>query len=169
MAKKLTDKMERFCKEYLVDHNATQAAIRAGYSKNTADKIGSENLRKPEIMKRLAQLTKPITKKLELTAEKVLTEISHLAFSNIKPFIDEEGNIVPIHELKDSDAAAISSLDVDEITSGMGKAKVSIGTSKKMKFHNKLKALELLGSHLSLFKNELADPYEGQETNEEYL
>ena len=169
MGKKITAKMERFCKEYLVDHNATQAAIRAGYSKNTAKEIASENLSKLNIQERIAQLTKPITKKLELTAEKVLTEISHLAFSNIKPFIDEGGNIVPIHKLKDSDAAAISSLDVDEITAGMGKAKVSIGTSKKMKFHNKLKALELLGSHLSLFKSEVADPYEGQEPSEEYL
>ena len=167
MKKKLTDRQEKFCKEYITDHNATQAAIRAGYSKKTAGAIGTENLSKPSIQKRLAQLTKPITKKLEITAEKVLTELSHLAFSNIKPFIDKEGNIVPIHKLKDSETAAISSLDVDEITAGV--AKVSIGTSKKMKLHSKLKALELLGSHLSLFKNELADPYEGQEPSEEYL
>ena len=165
MAKKLNSKQENFCRQYLLDHNATQSALRAGYSKKTAGSQAHDLLKKPEIKKRIAQLTKPITEKLELTVEMILREISHIAFSNIKPFVDKEGNLVPIHKLKDSDAAAISSLDVDEITSG----KLSIGTSKKMKFHNKLKALELLGSHLALFKSELADPFDGQDPDERFL
>jgi phage terminase small subunit len=52
---KMTAKMQRFCDEYLIDLNATQAAIRAGYSEKTAYSIGQENLNKPEIKKYIAQ------------------------------------------------------------------------------------------------------------------
>ncbi len=68
----LTAKQERFCQEYVVDFNATQAAIRAGYSKNTAHAIGWENLRKPEISETLAGLKAKDADKLELTHQTVL-------------------------------------------------------------------------------------------------
>lgn len=53
---KLTDKQKRFCEEYIVDCNATQAAIRAGYSKNSVRQIGTENLSKPSIRKYIDEL-----------------------------------------------------------------------------------------------------------------
>ena len=59
----LTDKQEKFCLEYIVDFNATQAAIRAGYSTKTAYSVGSENLRKPEVQKRVKELTNEIKSK----------------------------------------------------------------------------------------------------------
>lgn len=56
MPTKLTAKQDRFCQEYLIDLNATQSAIRAGYSEKTAGSIGGENLKKPEIQERIAEL-----------------------------------------------------------------------------------------------------------------
>lgn len=72
MAKKLTDKQELFCKEYLIDLNATQAAIRAGYSKKTAQEIGSENLSKPMIQERISELQDSRNERLQIDADWVL-------------------------------------------------------------------------------------------------
>lgn len=76
MAKdKLTDKQERFCEEYLIDLNATQAAIRAGYSEKTAQEIGSENLSKPMVHARIAELKAERSKKLSIDADWVLRRL----------------------------------------------------------------------------------------------
>ena len=68
----LNDKQRRFIREYLVDRNATQAAIRAGYSRKTAGQIGSENLTKPEIQREIAAAEADLARRTEITAEKVL-------------------------------------------------------------------------------------------------
>lgn len=75
----LTPKQERFCQEYIIDLNGTQAAIRAGYSKNTAQEIASENLSKPIIANRIAELQKPIADKAIVSAEYVLRGLKHIA------------------------------------------------------------------------------------------
>ena len=72
MAKQLTDKQERFVEEYLVDLNATQAAIRAGYSKKTARDIGYENLTKPDIRAAIVDKRKEISRRVDLTIDDVI-------------------------------------------------------------------------------------------------
>ena len=72
---KLTKKQEMFCKEYLKDLNATQAAIRAGYSKKTADRIGHENLKKLDISEKIQKLMDKRSNKVEITADNVLESI----------------------------------------------------------------------------------------------
>ena len=74
-SKKLTPKQDRFCHEYIIDLNATKAAIRSGYSKKTAESIGWENLRKPQIISRLAQLQRKTAEKVAISAEDVLKDI----------------------------------------------------------------------------------------------
>lgn len=74
----LTDKQKMFCKEYLIDLNATQACIRAGYSEKTANRIGTENLSKPVIKSEIDRLKAIREKKIELTAEKVLKDIERV-------------------------------------------------------------------------------------------
>ena len=74
----LTDKQKMFCKEYLIDLNATQACIRAGYSKKTAKVIGSQNLSKLNIQEEITKLMKKREDKVELTAEKVLKDIERV-------------------------------------------------------------------------------------------
>jgi len=71
----LTDKQQRFVAEYLVDLNATQAAIRAGYSEKTARQVGSENLSKPDIADAIAKRQAKVAKKVEVTVESLATEL----------------------------------------------------------------------------------------------
>jgi len=79
---KLTPKQERFIKEYLIDLNATQAAIRAGYSKKTAESIGYENLRKPQIEQAIARYTKKHADKVGLSVDEVLEGIRYIYDNN---------------------------------------------------------------------------------------
>ena len=75
----LTDKQEAFCLEYLIDLNATQAAIRAGYSKDTAQQIGSENLSKPLIAEKIAELKKDRSDRVQIDADYVLSGLKEVA------------------------------------------------------------------------------------------
>lgn len=111
----LNEKQKRFVLEYLIDLNATQAAIRAGYSKKTAYSMGQENLKKPEIQKAIQAKQNKLQNKLEITQERVLQELAQIAF-----------------------------------------AKASDQPVSNLKYTNKLKALELLGKHLSVFENKQA-------------
>ena len=79
MSKKLTDKQKKFCDEYLVDSNGTQAAIRAGYSEKTADVIASENLVKPNISEYIKSKQKKTSEKLEITKEQIVQMVFDIA------------------------------------------------------------------------------------------
>lgn len=81
---KLTDKQSAFCEEYMIDLNATQAAIRAGYSKHTSHAIGQENLSKPIIASRITELKEKRSKSTEVTAERVVAELALLAYDHDK-------------------------------------------------------------------------------------
>lgn len=81
--KKLTDKQKLFVFEYLIDRNATQAAIRAGYSKKTAYAIGIENLKKPEIQKFLEQYQSDRAERCGVKFDEILGELKKIGFANI--------------------------------------------------------------------------------------
>ncbi|MFD1165208.1 terminase small subunit [Sphingobacterium daejeonense] len=83
----LTDKQQRFVEEYMVDLNATQAAIRAGYSQNTAHSIGAENLIKPEIQEAIQKRKQELSDQTGITAERVLKEYAKIAFSDIRELV----------------------------------------------------------------------------------
>lgn len=87
----LTPKQALFVKEYLVDLNATQAAIRAGYSEKTAGATGNENLQKPEIADAVRQAMEERGERTEITADRVLVEIERLALYDPKDFLDVTG------------------------------------------------------------------------------
>lgn len=146
---KLTDKQERFCEEYLIDLNGSQAAIRAGYSKDTAGSIGFENLKKPEIQNRIQELQLERSQRTGITADMVLQELAKCGFTNIQDYIN--GNL----SIKD-----IASLDADK-TKAIASIKKTItefeGGSKEMvefKLHDKLKALEMIGRHIGFFEKD---------------
>ena len=93
MANKLTPKQKRFCEEYLIDLNGKQAAIRSGYSKDSAYSIGSENLTKPEVQNYIAELKEERSKELKIESNEVLQKLKDIAYSDItktmKVTIDE--------------------------------------------------------------------------------
>ena len=78
---KLTEKQKRFCEEYLIDFNATQAALRAGYSQKTAYSIGDENLRKPEIQLEIQTLIRKRSERTGINADIVIKELVKIAFA----------------------------------------------------------------------------------------
>jgi phage terminase small subunit len=143
----LTPKQRRFCSEYLIDLNATQAAIRAGYSKRTAKVQGSELLTKPDIRAKVAQTQA----KSELKAETVLRELLLLARSDVAQLYDEHGQLKPIHEIPEEARRAIAGIDVEDLFEGRGESRKHVGTIRKIKLWSKPQALELLGKHLKLF------------------
>lgn len=146
----LTAKQQMFVEEYLIDLNATQAAIRAGYSAKTAYAIGEENLRKPVIAAAISSAMEGRSKRTEITSDNVLQEIAKLAFSNVQSIFDVDGRLKPIHQLPPEIAASISSVEV--VTSRVpGSDPVELEYTSKIKFWDKRGSLELLGKHLKLF------------------
>lgn len=147
----LTPKQQRFVEEYLIDLNATQAAIRAGYSKKTARQIGEENLSKPDIRDAVDKLKRERSGRTLLTADDVLKGIAEIATVDIGQAINEDGTLKPIHEIPEPVRRAISGIDIQEIKAG----EQAVGTVKRIRFWSKDKAFEMLGRHLELFTDKV--------------
>ena len=146
---KLTEKQKRFVEEYLIDLNATQAAIRAGYSPNTANDIGCENLAKPNIRACIDKEIAERSKRTGINQDRVIRELARLAFVNANDVIDMEEATLKDGATED-DTAAIASVKVKTIPTKEGE-----GIEREIKLTDKLKALELLGKHLGMFKDKV--------------
>lgn len=146
MAARLTDKQKRFITEYLVDLNATQAAIRAGYSAKTAQAIGTENLSKPLIQAALQEAMQKRSRRTEITQDRVLLELARIGFCDPRKLFDDDGNPLPISAIDDDTAASISLLDVDVTIDEDG----TITRSKRYRFSDKLRALEMIAKHIGM-------------------
>lgn len=153
----LTDKQRRFVDEYLVDLNATQAAIRAGYSSKTANRIGAENLSKPDIQREIQKRQKELSEKTNITQERVLREYAKIAFFDPRKLFQDNGQPKDITMLDDDTAGALAGLDVLEEYEGSGRDREFVGYTKKYKIADKLRALDALGKHLGLFDKDGGD------------
>ena len=142
----MTQKQKRFIEEYLIDLNATQAAIRAGYSPDTAKSIGSENLTKPDIQARIARAMAERSRRTGVNADRVVMELAKIAFVNAKDVIDPDTATVRADALPE-DTAAIQSVKVKTFGED--------GLEREIKMADKLKALELLGRHLGMFEDKV--------------
>jgi phage terminase small subunit len=159
---KLTAKQDRFCREYLTDLNATQAAIRAGYSPKTANQQASRLLAKVKVQDRIAELQKTVADRLDLSAERVLRELALLGFANMADFIttqDDGSAYVDLSSLTREQAAAIAEVTVDEYTEGRGEDARAVKRTR-FRLSDKRAALVDLGRHLGLFNR---DQQEGQQ------
>ena len=140
----MTQKQKRFIEEFLIDLNATQAAIRAGYSPDTAQQTGSENLSKPVIRAQIDRAMAERSKRTGVNAERVIQELAKIAFVNAAEVIDPKTATVKEDALPE-DTAAIQSVKVKTFGED--------GLEREVKMADKLKALELLGKHLGMFQN----------------
>ena len=148
----LTARQKRFIAEYLIDPNATKAAIAAGYSKKTAEVAGSRMLRNVKVSQALAKKSNALYTELEISAKKVLQGIAQLAYFDPRKLFDEDGRLKPITELDDVTAMAVSGIDVQSLYSHFGKGQAQeIGTISKIKLADRGLNLERLGRHLKLF------------------
>ena len=159
MAKKngsdLNDKQKRFCQEYIVDLNGTQAAIRASYSEKTAGQQAEQLLKKLEIQEYIQSLMGKRSQRTQVTADMVIRELARIAFADPRQVMDWSDSGISLKhsdDLSDDDAAIIS-----EISFKPGQ----FGTAKKIKLVDKLSALDKLGRHLNLFDKDASD--EGNE------
>ncbi len=148
MAGKLTPKQSAFVAEYLIDLNATQAAIRAGYSERTAAVIGVENLRKLNINAAIQEAKQKRAERTEISQDRVLEEYAKLAFHNPQDFYDDQGNLIEVHKLPRDVAAAITSMEVS--VDAEGKSKL-----QKIKLADKKGSLDSVARHLGMFNDSL--------------
>lgn len=152
----LNAKQQRFVDEYLVDLNATQAAIRAGYSKKTAGAIGGELLEKPEIASAVAVGQAKRENRTHITQDKVLRELAILAFSDVRHFqYDEDsGKLLLSENAPDEAWRAVSSVKYRTVTSKNGDRI----HEAELKLWDKNSALQMAGKHLGMFLDRVANP-----------
>lgn len=143
---KLNEKQQRFCDEYLIDLNATQAAIRAGYSVRTAKAIGSKLLTKVDVQSYISTKRKNISDRNDNLAQRVIDELSKLAFSNMKDYVNGGNNVLEIKHLDDDKTAAVAGVKTKLGDDG--------STWTEIKLHDKVSALEKLGRHLGIFERD---------------
>lgn len=143
---KLSARRASFVREYLIDLNATQAAIRAGYSEKTARSIGSELLTFPDVEAAIQKAMIERSRRTELTQDRVLLEIARIAYSDPRELYNPDGSLKPIHELSDEAASALAGVEITEAFDG----RELVGYTKKVKRWDKLRALDLLCEHLGI-------------------
>jgi len=136
----LTVRQLRFVEEYLVDNNAKQAAIRAGYSARSAGRYACGLLQHPEIKERIRRGTEARSRRLRLEAERVLSEYARIAFADLRRYVvrDKSNKLRfrAIDELSDDEAAAVATFSLSEHT--------------RFKLHDKQRALDVIAQYLGL-------------------
>jgi phage terminase small subunit len=155
----LTPKQQRFVEEYLLDLNATQAAIRAGYSAKTAGAVGHENLRKPEIADAIAGAQTERAARTRVDADWVLTRLAMEAEADLADLYDENGHLRPVHDWpliwRKGLVAGIETLreKIGEDEDG----EPEFATVQKVKLSDRVKRLELIGRHVNVqaFKDKI--------------
>ncbi|EJB8497994.1 terminase small subunit [Acinetobacter baumannii] len=139
----LTPKQQRFVEEYLIDLNATQAAIRAGYSEKSAQEIGAENLSKPMVAKAIQEALQERKERVQIDADYVLKRLVEIDQMDVLDIMDDQMKILPLRDWPKIWRQYISNIENLELTD-------ADGVFKKIKWPDKVKNLELLGKHISV-------------------
>lgn len=150
----MTPKQEAFVREYLIDLNATQAAIRAGYSPSGASVEGHRLLANAKIAAAIAVGQRERAEKAGVTAERVLAELAKIGFSDIRRLFTPGGNLLPVNDLDDEAAASVASVEVITRKVPGGEAD-EVERVAKIKLWDKRAALVDMGKHLGMFTDKL--------------
>ena len=146
--RQLNEKRQRFVDEYLIDLNATQAAIRAGYSVKTANEQGSQLLAKLSIQQAISERMAERSKRTGINQDRVVLELAKIALVKMTDVVDSQGRIRS--DATDDDLACIESVKYKKSESDTGSS-----VEREVKIASKLKALELLGKHLGMWNDKL--------------
>lgn len=154
----LSHKQESFVSEYLIDMNGTQAAIRAKYAKGSAKVTASRLLTNVNVIEALAVAMKSRSKRTEITADTVLTDLSEIFNADPKDILNDDWTLKPISGWPEMWRKALSGFDIQEMFEGRGDERKMVGLIKKIKWPDKLKTLELMGKHVNVgaFSDKLA-------------
>lgn len=142
---KLTDKQELFCREYLIDLNATQAAIRAGYKESTAQEQSSRLLSNVMVQSYILELKQQRNERNKIDADYVLKRLTEIDQMDVADILNHNGDLLPIKEWPKVWRTTLSGLDIAIMGSGDTEA-----IMKKIKWPDKVKNLELLGKHVDV-------------------
>lgn len=153
----LTPKQQLFCLEYIKDFNATQAAIRAGYSKKTARAQGQRLLTKVAVQNEVARHKAVITEEVQVDAKWLLKRLVDELTADIADIYDESGGLRPIREWPMAfRQGLVSGIDVETLGGGDS----PVATVRKIKMSDRIRRLELIGKHVDVgaFADKLVGP-----------
>ena len=134
--------------EYLIDLNATQAAIRAGYSPKTANEQGNRLLTNVSVQTELNKQMAKRSRRTGVTQDRVVRELAKIAFLDMTQVVDDHGRIRD--DATPEDRACIESIKYKSSSGDQGES-----VEREVKVASKLKALELLGKHLGMYSDKL--------------
>jgi phage terminase small subunit len=156
LGKKLTRKQEVFVREYLLDSNATRAAIAAGYSPKTAEVQGYQLLQKTSVSQAIAGSTQKLLDKYDASAERIVKGLCRIAFLDARQLFRKDGSLKPVTELDEDTQAALQAFDVERLYRHFAKGQAKeVGTLSKIKLADRIRALELLGKHAKMFTDRI--------------
>ena len=155
MPDRIKQRRTRFIKEYLIDQNATRAAIAAGYSEKSAKVTGSRLLTNANVRSQIEKANDKVNAKLDLTVERIKLEIARLAYYDPKAFWNENGTAKPIHEIDEDARRAICGFETAELFTGSGEDRATAGYIKKFKLADKRGAFELAARHLRMLTDRI--------------
>lgn len=150
----LSPKQEKFCQEYVVDLNGTQALIRAGYSEKTAKEQASALLTKLNIKARIKHLQDRLAEKTGVTAERIIAELAKCGFSNVQDFLNDGNGIKDISKVPREHAAAVESIKNVSTEYQAKDGKKITKTVVTFSLTDKISALEKLGRHVGIFEKD---------------
>lgn len=146
----LNDRQRVFVAEYLIDLNATQAAIRAGYSGKTAKSQGQRLLTNVDIDSAIAEAQQARSERTQIDADYVLRRLAEIDQMDVLDIMVDDGSLKPIREWPKVWRQFIVGMDLSELREGRGEDREIIGVLKKIKWPDKLRNLELLGKHVGV-------------------
>jgi len=158
----LTDQKRKFADKWFETAKGGASAVYAGFSEKTKDQIAYNLLQEPEVNEYIQKLREEYALKSGINKESVLNEYRKIAFSDVRKLLTVDGGLKSIDDIDDETAGAIAGIEsFDEIERESGE---KLGTNRKIKLHDKLRALEALSKHLGLFEKD-NDQSKPQNTN----
>ncbi|HBO8949806.1 TPA: terminase small subunit [Pseudomonas aeruginosa] len=144
----LTKKQRLFVDEYLIDLNATQAAIRAGYSPRRATEIGYQLLQRPEVAQAIQAAMAERSKRTEVEADYVIRRLREIDEMDVLDILEDDGSFRSIRDWPRAWRQFLSGIEIAELFEGRGDDRRIAGVLRKVKWPDKLRNLELLSRHV---------------------
>jgi phage terminase small subunit len=151
----LEPRQAAFVREYIVDFNGTRAALRAGYAESGASTAAARLLANDKVAAEVAKAVKLRERRTAVTADRVVLELARLGFLDPRNLFAEDGTIKPVSEWGDDLAAAIASIEVEELFDGRGDERKLTGHLKKVRFWDKGRALDILAKHTGVYRDNI--------------
>ena len=147
----LTRKQARFVQEYLIDLNATKAAVRSGYSKRTAQQTCSQIMSKIVVKNAIDAAMRDRADETKIDAALVLKRLAAEAEADIADLYDDDGSLKPVKEWpKIWRQGLVQGIEIDALFEGAGQDRVQVGVTKKIRLDNRIRRIELIGKHIGV-------------------